>query len=351
MVVSSEGFEENAGVRDRRDAGHPRDEPILLEERRRCGKVAGQHQVVGEEVQRKLQLHQRARGARDLHLSFGQRSAGVVVPHLVGNDSGHSIPGEPQDTIDVCRPDAERRNSGERSRKEWRRRLMSLREPDGERIKHKVDRARNPAASGAVAAAFAAAATPAWRSGLPSQIAAESASRYVSRASGSASDSSCVAALSNRRTASAPRRWSNAICPRRRSTCARRRSDASFASTAGNSPSAASSAPTSRLAAAAASVRSARRAASVVNNAARSKSADAARSPPRDLARSAACSSSSAISSSCVTVAFAAVPHSPVWIHNRVGRPPRARDEHRAAHALTPRDRPRRAPMGGESEP
>ena len=53
------------------------------------------------------------------------------------------------------------------------------------------------------------------------------------------------------------------------------------------------------------SVRSARRAASVVNSAARSKSADAARSPPRDLARSAARSSSSAISSSCVTVAFA----------------------------------------------
>ena len=59
---------------DRRDAGHLRDQPILLEERGRCWKVAGQHQVVGEEVQRELELNQRPRAAAPLALA---RSANV----------------------------------------------------------------------------------------------------------------------------------------------------------------------------------------------------------------------------------------------------------------------------------
>ena len=56
------------------------------------------------------------RAARHLHLPFGQRSARVVVPHLDRDDSGDSISREPQNPIDVHRPDAERRNCGERSR-------------------------------------------------------------------------------------------------------------------------------------------------------------------------------------------------------------------------------------------
>ena len=147
---------------------------------------------------------------------------------------------------------------------------------------------------GAALAAFAAAATLAWPSGPLSQIAASNASRYVSRERLGFSDSSWVAALSSKRAASAPRRWSNAICPWRCSAKARRRSDGAWASTAGRSASAASRAPASRFAAAADNVRSARRPGSVVNSAARSRSADAARGPPRDLARSAERSSSSA---------------------------------------------------------
>ena len=107
------------------------------------------------------------------------------------------------------------------------------------------------------------------------------------------------------RTASAARRWSSAICPRRCFTFAARNASAGPASTAARSARAASRAPPSRLRQAAASSRSARRAGSGVRRAARSSRAAAASRPPRDCARAADSSSSAAISSSGNSVACA----------------------------------------------
>jgi len=76
------------------------------------------------------------------------------------------------------------------------------------------------------------------------------------------------AARSSRRTASMPLRWSEAICPRRRSTSALCSVSRGPASAMTSRPSASSSAPASRLVRAVASTRCARRTGSDVSSAA-----------------------------------------------------------------------------------
>jgi len=157
---------------------------------------------------------------------------------------------------------------------------------------------------GAARAAFATADAPPTTS-TSLDIAPASASRYVLRASSGSSGSNRLAALRNRRPASPPRRCSNAIWPRKRSTRARASSSSAAASIPANSPSAASRAPASRFAPAAASTRCARCVGSGVRAAARSRNAATAANPPRASARPADRSSCAATSSSGIDAACA----------------------------------------------
>jgi hypothetical protein len=90
-LPAAQGGEQDRAVPDGRAARHVREQAVLLDHRLGRGQLAGQQFVVGEEVQRELQLDERAGVAREPDLTRRQRPPGREVEHLGGDGAARPV--------------------------------------------------------------------------------------------------------------------------------------------------------------------------------------------------------------------------------------------------------------------
>ena len=128
-LLAAPGREHHLGIRNRRVPGRLRDQAILFDQLRRRGQLAGEKVGPGEEVERELQVHERARVAGELNLASGQGMPGLGVPQLEGDDGAGSGTGEPEPAADLVGADVRGENQLECSGQRRRGRRVSLRQP------------------------------------------------------------------------------------------------------------------------------------------------------------------------------------------------------------------------------
>ena len=97
--------------------------------------------AAGEELERELQPHERARVTRHPDLARGQGVPGVGIPQLERGDGAGPEPGEPEPAADVA-GGLEREHGLQRSPERRCGRGVSLRHPDREGVEQDVDRPR-----------------------------------------------------------------------------------------------------------------------------------------------------------------------------------------------------------------
>ena len=95
--------------------GYLRDQALLPGQRGRFGQLACEQFVVGEEVERELQLDQRAGVAGEPDLAPGQCESGREVPDFGGDDARDAVAGQPEHAAGVAGPDVQGARGIERS--------------------------------------------------------------------------------------------------------------------------------------------------------------------------------------------------------------------------------------------
>jgi hypothetical protein len=85
-LVAAPSGENHRGVHERWVSGRLSDQAGFVDHQGGRSQLAGEHVAPGQEAERELQVHERARVAGDLHLASGEEMQGIVVPHLEGND-------------------------------------------------------------------------------------------------------------------------------------------------------------------------------------------------------------------------------------------------------------------------
>ena len=108
---------------------------------RRRGQVPGEQVTPGEELERELELHERAHVAGHLDLAGGERMPGLGIPQFERGDRAGSGTGEPEPAADVG-VDLQREHGLQRSPERRRSRGVALRHPDREGVDQEIHRPR-----------------------------------------------------------------------------------------------------------------------------------------------------------------------------------------------------------------
>ena len=141
-LLAAPGRERHRRIGNGRVPGRLGDQAIFLDQPCRDHQLAGEKVGSGEEVERGLQVHERARVPGDLNLASGQGMPGCVVPDLEGDHAAGSRTGQPQPATRLGGADVQRENPLEGPGQHCRGRSVSLREPDRERVEQDVNRPR-----------------------------------------------------------------------------------------------------------------------------------------------------------------------------------------------------------------
>ena len=97
--IAAERIDQHGAVRAHQ--GDRRQQALFFQQRRRATKIAGDDDIVGEEVQRELKLYQGSRLSSDSDLPLCQGESGFVVPSLGGYESGQSVSCQPQQVVGI----------------------------------------------------------------------------------------------------------------------------------------------------------------------------------------------------------------------------------------------------------
>jgi hypothetical protein len=102
----------------------------------------------GEEVERELQVHQRAGVASEPDLASGHRMPGVEVPQLKGDDAAGPSAGEPEPAAGFVGAGGQSENKLKGPGHRLRGRCVSRRQPQRERIQQDIHHPRRPGTGG-----------------------------------------------------------------------------------------------------------------------------------------------------------------------------------------------------------
>jgi hypothetical protein len=148
ILVTLEGGLHHGGVRHWRIAGRLRDQPVFVNQCGSLGQLTGEQVVVGEEVQRELQLDECTCLAGEFDLAGSEHLAGVEVPDLGGDHATGPVVDEPEQAPDILGSQIQAANDLQRVGQGRRGGRISLGEPHRERVQHNVDGAGRMASRG-----------------------------------------------------------------------------------------------------------------------------------------------------------------------------------------------------------
>jgi hypothetical protein len=147
-LPAAPGREHHLGIRNRRVPGRLGDQAIFFDHQRRRRQLAGDKVGRGEEVERELQVHERARVASELNLANGQGVPGLEVPQFESDDGAGSSTGEPEPTAGFVGTDLQSEEQFDCSGHRRHGGCVSLRQPPRERVEQDIHHPRRIRARG-----------------------------------------------------------------------------------------------------------------------------------------------------------------------------------------------------------